>query len=117
MGPPEILLDDTPPTATLGKLEPVRALRRSRGANPATRPSSSLILRLRPRGILFDLGDVLDGRYFGVGIIGDGVVIVPTPVPALDASTSSNASCGVDVIINKIKVRNGSELQVFNLGS
>ena len=100
----------------LGALEPVRARRRSRGANPATQPTDSLILRLRPRGILFDLGDVLDGRYFGVGIIGD--VVVPTPVPALDASTSSNASCGVDVIINKIKVRKGSEHQAsFSLGS
>ena len=73
------------PTAELGALEPVRARRWSRGANPATRPADSPILRFRPRGILFELGGALDGRYFGVGSIGD---VVPT-VPVLDASTSS----------------------------
>ena len=74
------------PTAE-GALEPVRARRRSRGANPATGPSISPILRLRPREIL-ELGGVEDGRYFGVGIIGD---VVPT-VPVLERSTSSKSS-------------------------
>ena len=115
MGPPEIL----PPTAELGMLEPVRALRRSRGANPATRPSSSLILRLRPRVVLDELvGGELEGRYFGVGNIGvvvDIVVAPPSPVPTLDTSTSLNTSCGVVVIFNK--VRFGSEPQAISLGS
>ena len=100
MGPPEIL----PPTAELGMLEPVRALRRSRGANPATRPSSSLILRLRPREIL-ELGGVEDGRYFGVGNIGVVVDKVPPKVPTDEASTSLY-SCGVVAIfICKVLVK------------
>ena len=79
-----------PPTMLeLGALEPVRARRWSRGANPATRPTDSPILRLRPRVIRDDVGGVLDGRYFGVGNIALGDVVV---VPTLDASTSSKFS-------------------------
>ena len=82
-------------------LEPERALRRSRGANPATLPSSSLMLRLRQRGMLFELGKVggeLDGRYFGVGIICVEIV------PALDASTSENSEA-VAIVFSKTNVK------------
>ena len=62
------------------------------------------MLRLRPRGMLFELGKVggeLEGRYFGVGII--GVVDVPT----LDASTSENSEAVAIVfskVFNKVRV-------------
>ena len=84
---PEIL--PLPTMLELGALEPVRALRRSRGTNPATRPSSSLILRLRPRDVRDELGGMLEGRYLGVGSITLGDVVVVPTVPMLDASTSS----------------------------